>query len=168
MRTGFSAGYSGDSTGILGPSTLVPVKAAWKDASVEACFPTSAVFEFVFTHLLLCKKITLLEGCRPLNRQEYTSIPGIAACSTLNISELINYEVEPALIIEWLEHEVPPVDRRCGQREMILSEAITGGIRRLLAALKTVSIWMLFVVLRYHFTYPSNCNTLNTLGFRGV
>ena len=130
---------------IEGLSVLLPVKSAWKNATVEAplrSFPSSEAFEFVFTQLFLCKEVILGGERRESFRwsRPHMRLPGIAECNKLDIGGLTNFENGPADVVEWLEHEVPPEKKCVEPRKMVLYEyGINGGIGRLIAALTTVS-----------------------------
>ncbi|KAH7711041.1 S-phase kinase-associated protein 1A [Aphelenchoides avenae] len=126
---------------------LLPVKSVWKNATVEAfvqCFSSQAQFEVVFTRLFRCKEIILAESQPFGASQPFISSPAfmrlsaIAACSRLDISGLSGAEIQPADVVEWLEHETPP-DEKCSEpRQIILDEAqVNGRINGLLTALKT-------------------------------
>ncbi|KAH7710797.1 S-phase kinase-associated protein 1 [Aphelenchoides avenae] len=139
------AGYGGmDYADVKVLSTLRSVKSAWMDATMEAtmgCFPSRAVFEFVFTQVFLCKEITLgrERPSLPWSRR-YMRLPAIAECNKLDISKLnLNGDlVQPHNVVKWLEHEGPAETKWSEPRQMILHEGgINGGIDRLLTELKT-------------------------------
>ncbi|KAH7717340.1 hypothetical protein AAVH_15203 [Aphelenchoides avenae] len=128
-------------------SPLLPVKSAWNNATATveasmACFPFSAVFEFAFTQLFMCKEIIVDRGhySRINSLRPHMRLPAIMSCNTLDISRLnLNGDlVLPADVVEWLEHEVAPENKWSEPREIILHEGgITGRIHELLTALKT-------------------------------
>lgn len=99
---------------IQGLSLLLPVKAAWKNATIKAsvdCFPSSGAFEFLFTHLLLCKEIVLVREYYSLPwSRRYIRLAGIAACNRLDIGRpnLYGDLIHPNDVVEWLEQEDPP------------------------------------------------------------
>ncbi|KAH7711042.1 S-phase kinase-associated protein 1A [Aphelenchoides avenae] len=146
-------------------SALLPVKWAWKNATVEAfveCFPSSAEFEFAFTELLLCKEIVLdrerpsLLSWSPL----YMRLPAIVACNKLDISRLNlpGDRIQPTDVVEWLEHENPPERKWSEPRHLTLHEdGVTGGIDGLLTVLKTsfsasssLNPYVLRILLPFH------------------
>ncbi|KAH7717354.1 Protein SKR-1 protein [Aphelenchoides avenae] len=127
---------------IEGLSALLPVKAAWKSATVKASmdfFLSRALFEFVFTQLLLCKEIILHGDERSFSWPgSYMRLPAIAACNKLDLRILYHYRIQPADIVEWLEHEAPPENKWSEPRQLVLYYCgIAIDIDELLIALKT-------------------------------
>ncbi|KAH7717346.1 Suppressor of kinetochore protein 1 [Aphelenchoides avenae] len=143
IRAEHGAAYAADVEDL---SALLPVKAVWKNATVKAsmaCFPSAALFEFVFTQLLLCKEIVFSREGQSLGliwSSSHMRLPAIVACNKLDISRLFRYEDrnDPADVVEWLEHEILPETKWSEPRQMIIDVGtITGGIDGQLTALKT-------------------------------
>ena len=131
---------------ILGLSALLPIKTAWKDATLEAsmtCFPSEALIKFAFTQLLLCKEMILVGEAQWFRwSRAFMRLPGIVACSKLDISGLSfsgTYEIRSADVVEWLEYEAPPETECSEPRQLSLKDDYIRGIDGLLIALKTVS-----------------------------
>ncbi|KAH7717356.1 Suppressor of kinetochore protein 1 [Aphelenchoides avenae] len=128
---------------IEGLSALLPVKSAWKSATVKASmnfFLSRAPFEFVCTQLLLCKEIIILGDDRSFSWPgSYMRLPAIAACNKLDLRILYHYRIHPAGVVEWLEHEASPERKWSEPRQLILRQDFDfhGGIDGLLTALKT-------------------------------
>ncbi|KAH7710818.1 hypothetical protein AAVH_21910 [Aphelenchoides avenae] len=125
-------------------SALLPVKWAWRNATVEAfveCFASGAAFEFAFGELLLCKEIVLKRECRSLSwSRAYMRLPAVVACNKLDISRLNlpGDRIQPTDVVAWLEHEVPPGRKWSEPRQLTFHEdGVTGGIDGLLTELKT-------------------------------
>ncbi|KAH7710815.1 hypothetical protein AAVH_21907 [Aphelenchoides avenae] len=128
---------------IQGLSLLLPVKAAWKNATIKAsvdCFPSSAAFEFVFTQLLFCREIVLSRKYNSFTSPlAFLRLPAVAAYNKVDVSGINLYGdlIPPADVVEWLEHEDPPGKKCSEPRQMILHDGgIDGGIEGLLTALK--------------------------------
>ncbi|KAH7724049.1 hypothetical protein AAVH_08487 [Aphelenchoides avenae] len=121
-------------------SVLLHVKSAWKNATVETsmrCFPSEALFEFAFTHLLLCKKIILDVSAESFSwSRSWRRLPAIMACNTLVISGLNGNRIQPADVVKWLEHEASPEKKWSEPREMILNGYFRRGTDGLLTVMK--------------------------------
>ncbi|KAH7662612.1 hypothetical protein AAVH_43425 [Aphelenchoides avenae] len=129
---------------IQGLSLLLPVKAAWNNATIKAsvdCFPSSAAFEFVFTQLLFCKEIVLTRKYNSFTWPlAFLRLPAVAAYNKLDVSGINLYGdlIPPADVVEWLEHEAPSEGKWSEPRQLILHDGgIDGGVEGLLTALKT-------------------------------
>ncbi|KAH7718740.1 S-phase kinase-associated protein 1 [Aphelenchoides avenae] len=139
MRYGFVGVSDAE---IEGLSALLPVKSAWRNATVEVSmdsFLSSAPFEFVFTQLFLCKELILSaeHGSFTWSRP-YMRLPGIAECNKLDICALTHAENQPDDVVEWLEREAPPEKQWSEPRQMVLHVGgISGGMRGLIVALRT-------------------------------
>lgn len=127
---------------IEGLTALLPATPAWKNATAEVStdyFAPTALAEFVFTHLLLCKEIVLgLDG----EGQSFTfagahmDLPAIVACNKLDLSLLGSHVPLRTACIEWLEHELPPEKTWSEPRQLTLKTYLDDSC---LTALKTVS-----------------------------